>query len=196
VTALEAVEEEVESFEDPGRELQESRLSDTGLNEAGASMTGSPAQQNTSTLAREHQIHHEPLIPAAILEDPHETGQMEVIDFTFWSFERGQFRVADLFQVRLSDTSPVERSAKKYMRKGFSLYDHLQHSVSPATCFRAGPADGTNAIYMFSTEEEKKLVDKGQLVGAKALMPRFPDKPERPLKRRQFEQLEEIEEEL
>ena len=95
--------------------------------------------------------------------------------------------MADFIRVELPDTSRVERTAKKYMRKGFSLYDHLQHSVSPATCFRAGAADGFNAIYMFSTEEEKKLVAQRQLAGAMALIPQIPEKPERPLKRRQLE---------
>jgi hypothetical protein len=112
---------------------------------------------------------------------------MEMIGFTFWSFERGKFHVADFIRVRPSDTSSVERIAKKYMRKGFSLYDHLQRSVSPATCIRAGTADGYNAIYMFSTEEGKKLVAESQLVGAMAVIPRLPEKAERPLKRRQLE---------
>lgn len=102
-------------------------------------------------------MHHELVVTTPIHQNPSELGRMEVIGFTFWSFERGAFRVADYIRVEHSDTSLVERTAKKYMRKGFSLYDHLQHSVSPAICFRAGTADGYNAIYMFSTEEEKNL---------------------------------------
>lgn len=167
MTGLEAVVEEEEEeedveYENRGREQHDSAMS-----------------------SDEEQVHHELVTPTH--QNPSESGQIEVIGFTFWSFERGGFRVASYIRVEPSDTSPIERIAKKYMRKGFSLYDHLQHSVSPAACFRAGTVDCFNAIYMFSTEEEKKLVAERQLAGAMALIPRIPETPERPLKRRQLE---------
>ncbi|KAJ5900292.1 uncharacterized protein N7473_004362 [Penicillium subrubescens] len=75
--ALEAVEEEVETFEHPDGEQRDSSPSDDGLYKA--------------------------------------TRLAEVVDFKFFSFERGQFRVVDHIRVEPSDTSVVERSAKKYM---------------------------------------------------------------------------------
>ncbi|KAJ5883437.1 uncharacterized protein N7473_010323 [Penicillium subrubescens] len=184
VAALGAMEEEVDSFEDPARQ-RDKAVSNASPDQARAAMT----DMDTPSHAREQPIHHKPPRPAAV----HSSA---VIDFKFMSFDRDQFRVADIIRVEPSDTKAVERYAIKYMRKGFALYDHLQHSVSPAMCFRAGTADGINTIFMFSTEEERKLVDQKQLIGATALLPRLPDKPERPLKRRQLEQLEEVEEEL
>ncbi|OKP12985.1 hypothetical protein PENSUB_1328 [Penicillium subrubescens] len=161
VAALGAIEEEVNSFEDPARQ-RDKAVSNANLDQARAAMT----DMDTPSHTREQPIHYEPPRPAAV----HSSA---VINFKFMSFERDQFRVADIIRVEPSDSKAVERSAIKYMRKGFALYNHLQHSVSPAMCFRAGTTDR-----------------------ATALLPRLPDKPERPLKRRQLEQLEEVEEEL
>lgn len=91
MTVPEAVEEEIESFENSGREQHENALSKTCLDK--------------TTSAGEQQIHHELVISTHINEDGSDTGRMEVIDFTFWSFERGEFRVADFIRVGPSDTS-------------------------------------------------------------------------------------------
>lgn len=198
-TSLEALEEGVEPFEDPDREQPEDPLSDPDPNKAraGIETRNSPAHERrvtrfelkspTPTPAGEEEIPEEPQAPETHSEASDEPDRMEVIDFEFWSFEREQWRVSSRHWVDPSDPSIVERIAKKYIRKEFCIYDLSLNSLSPAICFRAGIADGTDAVFMLSREEEAKLVGEGRLKMSNVLtsVPRrlVPDRTERPSKR-------------
>ncbi|KOC13279.1 hypothetical protein AFLA70_368g000561 [Aspergillus flavus AF70] len=94
----------------------------------------------------------------------------DIVEISFWSFERGEWRQTNLVRVDVSDPSPVERVAKKYMRKKYSLYDVNLQSLSPAGCFRAAIADGINRIFVISEHEESKLVADGQLIKDRRLL--------------------------
>jgi hypothetical protein len=69
-----------------------------------------------------------------------------------------------------SDPSLVERVAKKYTRKNYSLYDLQLQSLSPAQCYRAATSDGNNAVFLISEDEEKKLAAEGRLRKEKHLL--------------------------
>jgi hypothetical protein len=56
------------------------------------------------------------------------------VEIFFWTFERGDWRQSDCLSVDPSDPSLVERVAKKYTRKNYSLYDLQLQSLSPAQC--------------------------------------------------------------
>ncbi|PGG96174.1 hypothetical protein AJ79_09706 [Helicocarpus griseus UAMH5409] len=76
------------------------------------------------------------------------------ISFLLW--ERGEWRQTNCLTVDYSNLSQVERVAREYTRKKYSLYDINLQSLSPAQCFRAATMDGSNAIFMISEEEERK----------------------------------------
>lgn len=79
------------------------------------------------------------------------------VEISFWNFEREGWRLSDRVRVDPSDPSPVERVARKYSWKDYSLYDKNLQSVSPAQCYRAATVDGNNTIFLISEHEEKKL---------------------------------------
>ncbi|KAB8227896.1 uncharacterized protein BDW43DRAFT_292769 [Aspergillus alliaceus] len=109
-----------------------------------------------------------PALPTGATEErPPLTTPVEV---SFWSFERGDWRLTNVVRVDPSDPSTVERVAMKYMWKGYSLYDLNMQSVSPAECFHAATVDGNNRIFVISEDEEKKLVAQGQLIKDRRLL--------------------------
>jgi hypothetical protein len=85
------------------------------------------------------------------------------LDIYFCSFEHGTWIQTDIFKaVSPEDPSQVERSAKKYIRKGFSLYDKDLQSLSPAQCFRAA-REVNQTIYIISDEQNKALGNLGSV---------------------------------
>ncbi|KAJ5976578.1 hypothetical protein N7481_010285 [Penicillium waksmanii] len=82
----------------------------------------------------------------------------ELIEIKFWSLERSQWNQSDCLLVDPSDPSPMERLARKYSCKGFTLYDVSLKSLRPAHCYHAATADDTNAIFLISAHEEKAIV--------------------------------------
>ncbi|KAJ5318586.1 hypothetical protein N7476_005006 [Penicillium atrosanguineum] len=92
------------------------------------------------------------------------------VEIQFWVLEREQWKKSDHLFVDRSDPSPVERVAQKYTWKDYSHYDLNLHSLSPANCYRAAIADGNNAIFLISEEEEKRLAAEGRLVKDKQLL--------------------------
>ncbi|KAJ5976610.1 hypothetical protein N7481_010317 [Penicillium waksmanii] len=80
-----------------------------------------------------------------------------LIDIKFWSLERGQWSQSDCLLVDPSDPSPMERLARKYSCKGFTLYDVNLKSLRLAHCYRAATADDTKAIFLISAHEEKAI---------------------------------------
>ena len=64
----------------------------------------------------------------------------------------------------------MERVAKKYLWKNYSLYDKDLHNLRPAQCYRAATADGSNALFVVSEHEERKLAAEGRLVKEKNLL--------------------------
>ncbi|KAL4755928.1 DUF3723 domain-containing protein [Aspergillus foveolatus] len=94
-------------------------------------------------------------------------GQVEI---SFWTFERGGWKHSDCFRVDPSDPSPVERAARKYTWKNYSLYDQNLQSLSPAQCYRAATVDGNNKIFVISEYEEKKLAAEGRFTKARQLL--------------------------
>lgn len=103
---------------------------------------------------------------AAVSPQPHQ-GPVEI---HFWAFEREQWRQSDRLLVHPSDPSPLERLARKYTWKGYSLYDLRLRSLRPAQCFRAATIDGRNAIFMISEHEERELIAKGRLTKERQLV--------------------------
>jgi hypothetical protein len=115
----------------------------------------------------------------------------EFVEITFWSYEREDWRLSDHLEVAPSDPSPVERVAKKYTRKDYSLYDKNMQSLSPAQCYRAATNDGNNAIFIISAHEEAQLAADGRFVNDRkilSLVSQVLDQPEpaTPVKRRRF----------
>jgi hypothetical protein len=109
-----------------------------------------------------------PALPTGATEErPPPTTPVEV---SFWSFERGDWQLTNVVRVDPSDPSPVERVARKYMWKEYSLYDLNMQSVSPAECFHAATVDGNNRIFVISEDEERKLVAQGQLIKDRRLL--------------------------
>jgi hypothetical protein len=91
--------------------------------------------------------------------DPNcQASTQRLIDIKFWSLERGQWNQSDCLLVDPSDPSPMERLARKYSCKGFTLYDVNLKSLRPAHCYRAATADDANAILLISAHEEKAIV--------------------------------------
>ncbi|KAL3439931.1 hypothetical protein BJX65DRAFT_291353 [Aspergillus insuetus] len=84
------------------------------------------------------------------------------VEISFWTFERGGWRQSDRLSVDPSDPSLVERVAKKYTWKNYSLYDLQLQSLSPAQCYRAATSDGNNAVFLISEDEEKRLAAEGK----------------------------------
>ncbi|KAF7164507.1 hypothetical protein CNMCM6106_001025 [Aspergillus hiratsukae] len=87
----------------------------------------------------------------------------EQVAISFWTFEREQWRQTDCIQVDPSDPAPVERVAKKYAWKRYSLYDRNLQSLKPDQCYRAATVDGNNAIFLISEHEEERLATEGRL---------------------------------
>ncbi|KAJ5588730.1 hypothetical protein N7537_011408 [Penicillium hordei] len=92
------------------------------------------------------------------------------IEIELWSLERGEWRRSDRLRVDPSDPSPLERVAQKYLWKNYSLYDKNLHNLRPAQCYRAATADGSNAFFIVSEYEEKKLAAEGRVVKEKKLL--------------------------
>lgn len=92
------------------------------------------------------------------------------IEIEVWSLERGNWRRSDRLRVDPSDLSPLERVAQKYLWKNYSLYDKNMHNLRPAQCYRAAIADGSNAFFIVSEHEEKKLAAEGRVVKEKNLL--------------------------
>jgi hypothetical protein len=113
------------------------------------------------------------------------------VDITFWSYERENWRLSDFPEVDPLDPSPVERVAKKYTRKGYSLYDKNMQSLNPAQCYRSATINGNNAIFVISVHEEERLAADGRFINDKkilSLVSRVLDQPEpaTPVKRQRF----------
>ncbi|KAK9604418.1 hypothetical protein V6Z93_002386 [Aspergillus fumigatus] len=92
------------------------------------------------------------------------------VEITIWSYERDDWRLSDRLQVDPSDPSPVERVARKYTWKDYSLYDKNMQSLSPAQCYRAANIDGNNAIFIISKHEEEKLAAEGRFVNDQKIL--------------------------
>jgi len=52
-----------------------------------------------------------------------------------------------------SDPSEIERLAVKYMRKRIRLFDTKLNILTPADCFEAATADGSNTILLIPEAE-------------------------------------------
>ena len=52
-----------------------------------------------------------------------------------------------------SDPSEIERLAVKYMRKQIRLFDTELNILTPADCFEAATADGSNTILLIPEAE-------------------------------------------
>nr|XP_001393307.2 hypothetical protein ANI_1_2604074 [Aspergillus niger CBS 513.88] len=105
--------------------------------------------------------------PPAPVEAPQPPAFVEVC---FWRFEREEWKRSDRLRVDPSDPSPVERIARKYSSKNYSLYDRNLQSLSPAQCYRAATVDGNNAIFLISEHEEQRLAAEGRLTKDKQLL--------------------------
>jgi hypothetical protein len=67
--------------------------------------------------------------------------------------ERGVWRTSRSLYVDPSDPSEVERVAVKYMRKGIRLFDTELNILTPADCFEAATANGSNTIILIPEAE-------------------------------------------
>jgi hypothetical protein len=112
--------------------------------------------------------------PSAADHMPSRTAEDRVlqnhIEIQLWSLERGEWRRSDRLRIDPSDPSLMERVAQKYLWKNYSLYDKDLHNLRPAQCYRAATADGSNALFVVSEHEEKKLAAEGRLVKEKNLL--------------------------
>lgn len=104
--------------------------------------------------------------PLTMMEAPPPT----LVEISFWTFEQEEWKQSDRLQVDPSDPSPVERVARKYTWKNYSLYDWKLQSLSPAQCYRAATVDGNNAIFLISEHEEQKLAAEGRFVKDRKLL--------------------------
>lgn len=93
-----------------------------------------------------------------------------LVEISFWTFEQEEWKQSDRLRVDPSDPSPVERVARKYTWKNYSLYDLNLQSLSPAQCYRAATVDGNNAIFLVSEHEERKLAAEGRFVKDRKLL--------------------------
>ncbi|RMJ21831.1 hypothetical protein PHISP_07297 [Aspergillus sp. HF37] len=119
---------------------------------------GNPLNQRPSADAEPPMPADAPPLPPALVE------------ISFWSFERDEWKQSDRLRVDPSDPSPVERIARKYSWKNYSLYDRNLQSLSPAQCYRAATVDGNNAIFLISEHDEQKLAADGRLVKNRQLL--------------------------
>ncbi|KAJ6018563.1 hypothetical protein N7522_002027 [Penicillium canescens] len=112
--------------------------------------------------------------PSAADHMPSKTAEDRVpqnhIEVQLWSLERGEWRRSDRLHIDPSNPSLMERVAQKCLWKNYSLYDKDLHNLRPAQCYRAATADGSNALFVVSEHEEKKLADEGRLVKEKNLL--------------------------
>ncbi|CBF84445.1 hypothetical protein AN9021.2 [Aspergillus nidulans FGSC A4] len=184
-----------QTVEPPDGSDQEPSSSNVGTNDQ---QTREPLTQGDRPVTL-LDIHNSALVPsgrqggqsptAGAFEDSRVEDRMELVEFTFWSLERGQWRRADHLWVDPADTFRVELIAKKYIWKDFSLYDRHWNSLSPAQCFRAATVDGSNAIFVVSEDEERRLQAEGRrmkMTQIQAISHRAgsdPTEPERQLKR-------------
>lgn len=95
---------------------------------------------------------------------------LALVEISFWAFEREEWKQSDCLRVDPSDPSPVERTARKYSWKDYSLYDRNLQSISPSQCYRAATVDGNNAIFLISESEEQKLAAEGRLTKERRLL--------------------------
>lgn len=116
-------------------------------------------------LSQSHLVDAEPLNPVEA-----SSPAAALVELSFWSFERGEWKQSDRLRVDASDPSPVERIARKYSWKNYSLYDRNLQSLSPAQCYRAATVDGNNAIFLISEHEEQRLAAEGRLIKDRQLL--------------------------
>ena len=122
-----------------------------------------------------------------------------LVEISFWTFEREEWKQSDCLRVDPSDPSPVERTARKYSWKDYSLYDRNLQSISPSQCYRAATVDGNNAIFLISESEEQKLAAEGRLTKERQLLSlasRVLDRAESEPNKRQRPSLSVLSEEL
>ncbi|KAA8652086.1 DUF3723 domain-containing protein [Aspergillus tanneri] len=93
-----------------------------------------------------------------------------IVEISFWAFQQEQWVQTDRLQVDPLDPSLVERVARKYTWKKYSLYDKNLQSLSPAQCYRAATVDGNNAVFLISEQEEQRLAAEGRLTKDKQLL--------------------------
>ncbi|WQF84245.1 hypothetical protein CDEST_09259 [Colletotrichum destructivum] len=67
--------------------------------------------------------------------------------------DSGGWVICDEIHVDASDSSPVQRTAAKYMRKQFCLFDTSYNNLIPKTCFEKVTANGTNTILVVRTSQ-------------------------------------------
>ncbi|KAJ5974842.1 hypothetical protein N7481_008549 [Penicillium waksmanii] len=128
------------------------------------SLPTSANQQSEATYRETGHIATKPVDPNC------QTSTQPLIEIKFWSLERGQWNQSDCLLVDRLDPSPMERLARKYSCKGYTLYDVNLKSLRPAHCYRAATADDTNAIFLISTHEEKNIVATDGLKKEEKLM--------------------------
>ncbi|KAE8410244.1 hypothetical protein BDV36DRAFT_302927 [Aspergillus pseudocaelatus] len=180
VSVAEDPPETVAAVQNPGRGTAEGHTSavwqERPLTELDAENLKSPVAPGTTSAPGTPEDSASPSPDASASPTPSTGASKEgpppadIIEISFWSFERGEWRPTNLVRVNLLDPSPVERIAKKYVWKGYSLYDVNLQSLSPAGCFHAAITDGNNAIFVISEEEESKLVADGQLIKDRRLL--------------------------
>ncbi|KAJ5569140.1 hypothetical protein N7450_011626 [Penicillium hetheringtonii] len=108
--------------------------------------------------------------PQPPMHDESDCPLTQHVEIRFWSLERGEWNQSDCLLIDRSDPSPVERVARKYSCKGYSLYDVHLHSIRPGHCYRAASVDGSNAIFVISAHEEDQLAGAGGLGQVKQLV--------------------------
>jgi hypothetical protein len=128
------------------------------------SLPTSANQQSEATYRETGHIATKPVDPNC------QTSTQPLIEVKFWSLERGQWIQSDCLLVDRLDPSPMERLARKYSCKGYTLYDVNLKSLRPAHCYRAATADDTNAIFLISAHEEKNIVATDGLKKEEKLM--------------------------
>jgi hypothetical protein len=129
-----------------------------------SSLPASANQQSEATYRETGHIATKPVDPNC------QTSTQPLIEVKFWSLERGQWIQSDCLLVDRLDPSPMERLARKYSCKGYTLYDVNLKSLRPAHCYRAATADDTNAIFLISAHEEKNIVATDGLKKEEKLM--------------------------
>ncbi|KAK0615140.1 hypothetical protein B0T17DRAFT_646649 [Bombardia bombarda] len=75
--------------------------------------------------------------------------------------DTGKWVVCDAVLVNTSDSSPVQRTAAKYLRKQFCLFDTNFNNLIPRTCFEKVTANGTNTILVVPTSQVSIIRDDG-----------------------------------
>ncbi|RSL40409.1 hypothetical protein CEP54_016126 [Fusarium duplospermum] len=80
--------------------------------------------------------------------------------------DTGQWAVSDTILIDPSDSSPVQRTAAKYLRKQFCLFDTHFNNLIPKTCFEKVTANGTNTILVVPISQVKSIGNEGMVASA------------------------------